>query len=169
MDEKRWLREVPLRDGDPDPRPPAEGRAVERLDSGAALTLLAAAAYGRVVFVRDGRPQIRPMGHVVDGGEVIVRTRMDAALAEAVGGARGAGVVFEADQMDLEKNVGWSVIVSGEAAPVTDPVRRDRCRRLLRTMLAGADDTVIAIRPTTVTGIRVVAVAGEPVPHAVGS
>ncbi len=149
---------------DPRPdRPAATGRAIERLDEQAALELLAAAPYGRVVFVHGGEPEIRPLSHLVDAGEVIVRTRLGAALCEAVRHADGLKTTFEADAVDLERREGWSVIVSGAAAPVADPARKARYMELLRTMLASADDTVIAIRPKTVTGIRIVPVPA-PIP-----
>jgi nitroimidazol reductase NimA-like FMN-containing flavoprotein (pyridoxamine 5'-phosphate oxidase superfamily) len=170
MKDKDWLREVPLHtEPHADPhtnphtaRPATTERVVERLDDEAALELLATVPYGRIIFVRDGDPEVRPLSHLVDAGEVIVRTRLNAALSEAVERVDGLKASFEADQLDVEQRTGWSVIVSGTATTVSDPVRRARYKDLLRTMLAGTEDTVIAIRPKSVTGIRIVpAPAGD--------
>lgn len=158
MKDKNWLRQVPLQESKAGADPAATARTVEHLDDEAAMALLATAPYGRIVFIRDGEPEIRPMSHLVDGGEVIVRTRLNAALSEAVEHTDGLKATFEADLMDVEQRTGWSVIVSGSAVPA-DPARQKRYKELLRPMLAGTDDTVIAIRPKTVTGIRIVPAA----------
>lgn len=154
MKDKNWLHRMPMHVCEP---LPAESgpRAVERLDDETALHLLATAPYGRIVFLRDGEPEIRPLAHIVDGGEVIVRTRLTAALAAEVEGAGGLRTTFEADHLDLERRQGWSVIVSGTAA-IVGPDGQARYKEMLRTMLADDDDTCIAIRPKKVTGIRVV-------------
>jgi nitroimidazol reductase NimA-like FMN-containing flavoprotein (pyridoxamine 5'-phosphate oxidase superfamily) len=156
MKDKNWLHRMPLQECEPVPAGPDESaRAIERLDDETALQLLASVPYGRIVFLRDGEPEIRPLAHIVDGGEVIVRTRLSAALAEEVEGADGLRATFEADQVDLDRRQGWSVIVSGTATLV-DPDSQAHYQGMLRTMLAGADDTCIAIRPKKVTGIRIV-------------
>jgi nitroimidazol reductase NimA-like FMN-containing flavoprotein (pyridoxamine 5'-phosphate oxidase superfamily) len=166
MNTKKWLRRVPLQATDPyADRPVTAERSVEYLDDSGAMRLLAAAPYGRIVFVRDGEPEIRPMTHLVDAGEVIIRTRLNAALTSALAVDGGLRITYEADRLDVERRTGWSVIVSGTAAPVADQHRQARYKSLLQTMLAVTDDTVIAIRPKTVTGIRIVpgaAVRGGP-------
>jgi nitroimidazol reductase NimA-like FMN-containing flavoprotein (pyridoxamine 5'-phosphate oxidase superfamily) len=174
MKDKNWLHRMPLHECEPllvdhdeaaEPAEPAElaesARAMERLDDETALTLLATAPYGRIVFLRDGEPEIRPLAHIVDGGEVIVRTRLTAALAEEIEGADGLRATFEADHVDLDRRQGWSVIVSG-TAEIVEPDRQARCKAMLRTMLAATDDTCIAIRPKKVSGIRIVPVSARP-------
>lgn len=163
MKDRNWLRRVPPQKVAPLPDRLAEtARTVERLDDAAALELLATAPYGRIVFVRHGRPEIRPLSHIVDDGEVIVRTRLDAALTRAVEHGDGLAATFEADLLDVERREGWSVIVNGTATLVTDPDVQSRYKMTLHTMLAGTDDKVIAIRPETVTGIRIVAAPSRP-------
>lgn len=158
---------VPPQASDPQPDHCAmTKRSVERLEEDAALQLLSAAPYGRIVFVRDGEPEIRPMSHIVDEREVIIRTRLAAAVSHTLAGDSGLRITYEADELDTERRVGWSVIVCGTAAPVADATRRARYEQQLRTMLAGTDDTIIAIRPQTVTGIRIVpASAAMPQQH----
>lgn len=157
MKEENRLLRAPSRAIDPRPGGPAASkRVVERLDDQAALQLLAEAPYGRIVFVRDGEPQIRPLSHIVDDGEVIVRTGLAAALSGILAGNGELRITYEADELDVERRVGWSVIVSGPATAVAEPARQTHYKQLLRTMLAGSDDAIIAIRPKTVTGIRIV-------------
>lgn len=157
MDIENRPRRLPSQTVDPRSDHPATSkRAVERLDEATALELLAAAPYGRIVFVRDGEPEIRPMSHIVDDRQVIIRTRLVAAVSDTLAGHSGLRMTYEADDMDIERRLGWSVIVSGTAAPVADPARQAHYKQQLRTMLAGADDTIIAIEPKTVTGIRIV-------------
>lgn len=161
MKDKDWLRRVPLQDTDPrTTRRAAKDRVLEHLDDAAAMELLAAAPYGRIVFVRDGEPEIRPMSHLVDVGEVIVRTRLGAALSETVAADGGLPITYEADHLDVGQRTGWSVIVSGTATLIADQGRHARYADLLQTMLAGTDDAIIAIRPKTVTGIRIVRAGG---------
>jgi hypothetical protein len=82
MNDRNWLRRVPLQKAPPLPdRPAGTTRTVERLDDAAALELLATAPYGRLVYVRHARPEIRPLSHIVDGGEVIVRTPYESGLS----------------------------------------------------------------------------------------
>lgn len=131
------------------------GRTMVEIDRDEALRLLAGAAYGRVVFTRDALPAIRPVNHFVDGGAVIVRTRVTSRLTDTVRTDPSVVVAYEADDIDAVSHVGWSVVVTGLARTVTDPTRVARYTRLLRPWAEGMD-TVIAIEPTIVTGFRLV-------------
>jgi nitroimidazol reductase NimA-like FMN-containing flavoprotein (pyridoxamine 5'-phosphate oxidase superfamily) len=132
------------------------GRTMVELDRDEALRLLAGVAYGRVVFTRDALPAIRPVNHFVDGGAVIVRTRVTSRLTDTVRTDPSVVVAYEADDIDAVSHVGWSVVVTGLARTVTDPARVARYTRLLRPWAEGMMDTVIAIEPTIVTGFRLV-------------
>ncbi|MHC5262718.1 pyridoxamine 5'-phosphate oxidase family protein [Streptomyces sp. UC4497] len=57
---------------------------------------------------------------------VLVRTSADSELARL---ADGVAIAFEADAIDVHRRSGWSVIVTGQAHIVTDPVA---CERLAR-------------------------------------
>ncbi|WP_109522667.1 MULTISPECIES: pyridoxamine 5'-phosphate oxidase family protein [Nocardia] len=133
------------------------GRALQRLDRAEALRLLAGTPVGRVVFTRHALPAIRPVNHLVEtDGSIIVRTRLAASLTTAVRGNSGVVVAYEADEIDPVRRVGWSVVVTGIARPVTEPDRVARYERLLRPWVDKVVDTVIAIDPTIVSGIRLV-------------
>ena len=66
-------------------------------------------------------------------------------------------VAYEADLLDPETRLGWSVVVTGIATAVTDPTRLARIEERLHPWVDSAMDTAIAIRPEIVTGRRLVA------------
>ncbi|WP_324199068.1 pyridoxamine 5'-phosphate oxidase family protein [Nocardia amamiensis] len=132
-------------------------RDVVELDRAEAMWLLESAPLGRVVFTRDALPAIRPVNHLVeDGGVIIVRTQLISRLSSAVRGNSPVVVAYEADDIDPVRRVGWSVVVTGLAHTITDPDRIARYEQLLHPWVDKVMDTVIAIEPTIVTGIRLV-------------
>jgi len=98
------------------------------------MRLLASVAYGRVVFTRGALPAIRPVNHLVDGGRVIVRTRLDAKLSTTAHSSLDSRLVvaYEADDLDPQRRLGWSVVVTGWATPVSDPDQISRYEQLLQ-------------------------------------
>lgn len=132
-------------------------REVVELDRAEAMRLLADAHYGRVVFTKDALPAIRPVNHIVDDGQIIVRTRLTAKVSDVVQSNTNGGVVvaYEADDLDPDSQTGWSVVVTGLATTVTDPDRVGRYEQLLSPWVNKVMDTVIAINPEIVTGMRI--------------
>ncbi|WP_291412879.1 pyridoxamine 5'-phosphate oxidase family protein [Actinophytocola sp.] len=55
------------------------------LDRTEALRLLGSVSFGRISFTERALPQIRPVNHLVDAGEVFIRTHSDAAVMTAIG------------------------------------------------------------------------------------
>lgn len=145
-------------------QPVAEPRAVQELSRGDALDLLASVSYGRVVFTLRALPAIRPVNHVIDDGEIVIRTRRLAGISTALADHAGdlldqepdLVVAYEADVLDPVERVGWSVVVTGVARTITDPERLARVGELLQPWVDSAMDTAIAISPELVTGIRLV-------------
>jgi nitroimidazol reductase NimA-like FMN-containing flavoprotein (pyridoxamine 5'-phosphate oxidase superfamily) len=133
---------------DDDKRVPAE------LTPKLALGLLGHEEFGRVAFVADGLPTIRPLNHVVYEGLILVHTRHTTAFAQAVLAHPGLPVAYQADEIDRHSRLGWSVLVSGTAADVTDSRRTERLGPRVQSWLARSLDTVIAITPQEVTGLR---------------
>jgi nitroimidazol reductase NimA-like FMN-containing flavoprotein (pyridoxamine 5'-phosphate oxidase superfamily) len=117
-----------------------------------ALNLLSTVSYGRVVFTRNALPAIRPVNHVLDDGEVIIRTRLSAKLTIAVD--PGTIVAYEVDQIDPVQRLGWSVVVTGVARQITEPDRLSRYEQLLLPWADLAMDVAIGIQTDLVTGIR---------------
>jgi hypothetical protein len=131
-------------------------REIVELGRAEAMRLLASVGLGRVVFTLDALPAIRPVNHIVDNGRVILRTRLTAQISTAMrsGADRGVVVAYEADDLDPQRQLGWSVVVTGLAKTVTDPDHIARYEQLLHPWVNKVD-TVIAIEPQIVTGIRI--------------
>ncbi|NUT30882.1 MAG: pyridoxamine 5'-phosphate oxidase family protein, partial [Streptomyces sp.] len=112
------------------------------LDGAEALRLLASVPLGRIVFTRHALPTVRPVNHVLDDGDIVIRTHEGAALTSHAQRADGPGVVvaYEADAIDPRTHLGWSVVVTGYARLVTDPDDLARCRALVRPWVDQAMD-----------------------------
>jgi hypothetical protein len=63
-------------------------------------------------------------------------------------------VAYEADTIDPDSHVGWSVVVTGVARLVREPELVARYQRMLRPWVAGEMDYVIRISPEMVSGFR---------------
>jgi hypothetical protein len=134
---------------------PANGS--QKLSQAEAMRLLASVDYGRVVFTLNALPAIRPVNHLVDEGQIIIRTRLTTAISTVVRSAdSGVVVAYEADDFDSQSQSGWSVVATGWAHPVNDPGRISRYERLLHPWVNHAD-TVLAIEPDIVTGFHIIA------------
>ncbi len=131
-------------------------RSMVNLTRDESLRLLAGVPFGRVVFSRDALPAIRPVNHIVDGELVVIRSRLSSRLTSAVRADSEVVVAYEADEIDYANRLGWSVVVTGIARTVTDPMQIARYNRVLRPWIDGLMDTIVAIEPTLVTGVRLV-------------
>lgn len=132
-------------------------RATVELGRAEAMRLLASVPFGRIVFTRNALPAVRPVNHLVDGELVVVRTGLSTGLANSVRSSRSVVVAYEADHIDAERRLGWSVVITGAARPVTDPRLLEEYRRRLRPWVDSAAEEVVAIEPTLVNGIELVA------------
>jgi nitroimidazol reductase NimA-like FMN-containing flavoprotein (pyridoxamine 5'-phosphate oxidase superfamily) len=131
-------------------------RQLTELDRSQALRLLSSVALGRIVFTRHAMPAIRPVNHVLDAGHVIIRSHSGAAIVSEADTGGGVVVAYEADDIDPVTHLGWSVVVTGTAYLVTDPGEKGRYEQMLTPWLDEEMDQVIRIRPTIVTGFRLV-------------
>ncbi|MEV0183295.1 pyridoxamine 5'-phosphate oxidase family protein [Streptomyces sp. NPDC050625] len=143
-----------------DHAPSAAGRPHRSVEIGRAeaLRLLGSVSLGRVVFTRHALPTVRPVNHVLTDGDIVIRTHEGAALTSHARQGEGSGVVvaYEADAIDPDTHLGWSVVVTGYAQLVTDPEELIRYRALLRPWVEQTMDYAVRIRPDLVTGIRLV-------------
>lgn len=128
-------------------------RQLEALPREESLRLLGTASLGRVVFTHFALPAIRPVNHIVEGDKIIIRTHLGATIASAVDGT-GTVVAYEADMIDLDDHLGWSVIVVGRANLLADPAEIARYQRALRPWVSGDMDEVIVITADMVDGFR---------------
>jgi len=141
-------------------------RVLRELTREESLRLLSTVSLGRVVFTHQALPAIRPVNHLVDNGQVIIRTHSGAAILSAA--QRGVVVAYEADVLDPETHLGWTVVVTGVARPVRDPQAAADYRDRLRPWIDRPMDQVIAISPDIVTGFMLSADGtGEEAPEQV--
>lgn len=106
----------------------APNDGLRSMDRQECLRLLAKVNVGRIVYTRHALPAVLPVNFTAEAdGSVTLRTSAGSELVRAVD---GAVVAFEVDDFDPQTRSGWSVVVTGQAATVTDPAEHDR---LLRT------------------------------------
>jgi len=132
-------------------------RRMARLDRAEALRLLGTVSLGRIVFTQDALPAVRPVNHFMDGDDVIVQLHDGATLASIVapGNATGVVVAYEADVIDPETHIGWSVVITGYAHRVTDTGALASFATRRRPWVDHPDmNAALRIRPDLVTGLQ---------------
>lgn len=131
-------------------------RHMRELDRAEALELLATVSLGRIVFTRHALPAVRPVNHLVDGEDIVIRVHGGGALASLAAPADVPGVVvaYEADAIDPETHLGWSVVVTGYVRPVTEAEDAARYAELLCPWVGRPMEGTLRIRPDLVTGFR---------------
>jgi uncharacterized protein len=138
------------------------GRQVrwQELTKSECFELLSREQLGRVAVVDDHGPIMFPVNFVLDRHMVVFRTDEGTKLDAA---CRGSRVAFEIDGTDAAAHTGWSVVVRGEAAEVTDPAELVRLRkRRLLPWAPGAKSRYVRILPAVLTGRRIWAPGGPP-------
>ncbi|MEZ3177966.1 pyridoxamine 5'-phosphate oxidase family protein [Streptomyces pimonensis] len=123
------------------------------------LRLLAEVPVGRVVYTRQALPAVQPVGFVPDtDSSVVLCTSAASGLVRAVD---GVVVAFEADAFDAGSRSGWSVVVTGRAAVVTDPAEHERLLRTgPRSWVPTHDGVFVRIEAEMVTGRELVGLPG---------
>ncbi|MBH5333946.1 pyridoxamine 5'-phosphate oxidase family protein [Streptomyces pactum] len=122
-----------------------------------ALRLLGSVSLGRIVFTQQALPAIRPVNHLMDGEDIIVRLHDGATLASLMAPTDAAGVVvaYEADVIDPRTHLGWSVVVTGYAHRILDDAELARVAARLHPWVEHpAMNAALRIRPDLVTGLR---------------
>jgi nitroimidazol reductase NimA-like FMN-containing flavoprotein (pyridoxamine 5'-phosphate oxidase superfamily) len=144
-----------------------ERRYLQQLSRSKALALLGSVPMGRLVFTDQALPAIRPVNHLVEGETIIVRATSGAAITAA---ARrdGTVVAYEADCIDADSQLGWSVIVVGTARLMDDEHAAPRYRARLRPWISDPANDVITISADMISGYRMVAAQEPTSPSAVG-
>ena len=117
------------------------------------LALLRQSLVGRVIVTDRALPAAFPVNFALLGEDVVFRTmagsKLEAAAARAV-------VAFEADDMDPVRQTGWSVLIQGRAALITDPVDLARAGALpLHPWAPGKRLEFVRIRSELVSGRRI--------------
>lgn len=118
------------------------------------MRLLASVPIGRVVFTQHALPAVRPVNHLVEGDDVVIRTHPGAAIVSAADPAAGVIVAYEADEISVAARTGWSVIVTGVARLVDDAGDTSRYDAVLQPWAAGDMTQIIRISTDIVSGYR---------------
>jgi nitroimidazol reductase NimA-like FMN-containing flavoprotein (pyridoxamine 5'-phosphate oxidase superfamily) len=126
-----------------------ERRTMQELTAEQSLALLSSVSMGRVVFTHQALPAVRPVNHLVDNGQIIIRTHPGAAVLAAAGS--GSVVAYQADEIDPAERLGWSVVVTG-VARLLDERAAAGYHDLLRPWVDRPMGELIAISSDIVTG-----------------
>lgn len=109
---------------------------------------------GRLAFAVAGRPEVLPVSYVIDHGAVVVRTEVGTTLDAVLA---GGPVAFEVDELDPTWQEGWSVLVKGTAAAVTEEDELTRLQSLpLHPWGSGDRVRYLRIVPHAITGREIV-------------
>jgi nitroimidazol reductase NimA-like FMN-containing flavoprotein (pyridoxamine 5'-phosphate oxidase superfamily) len=125
------------------------------------LELLAGATLGRIGVSVGALPLVLPVNFCVDGDHIVLRTGAGTKLDAA---SRHAVVSFEVDDIDPHFHGGWSVVVTGMAAPLASEAELARARALPLVPWAAPGDRYVAITLEDVSGRRI----GPPAPAPAG-
>ena len=126
---------------------------MEELDEDECRRLLAERHLGRLAVPDFGGPVIFPVNYVFDQDLVIIRTDPGSKLDAAT---EREQVAFEVDAVEEATRTGWSVVVRGTLAEVTDPTDLARLRALpLYPWAPGPKARYVRVRPASVTGRRI--------------
>ena len=131
-------------------------RRLEALPRAESLRLLSTVSLGRLVFTHLALPAIRPVNHAVAGDQVIIRAYLGTAISTAVRDRSGTVVAYEADLIDPDTHLGWSVIIVGRASRLTDPAEAAQYRQLLQPWVIDGADDIITVQADMVDGFRLV-------------
>ena len=133
--------------------------ALKQLTSEECLRLMASVPLGRIIYTRQALPAVELVNFALDNGDIIIRTGRGGKLAAAT---RGVVVAFEADCVDPDRHVGWSVTVIGQSQEVTDPKEIGRLEKIgLRSWAPGEREHFIRISPGILNGRRLAAQGPE--------
>jgi uncharacterized protein len=131
-----------------------QGQELEEIGEEECFALLGGQTLGRLVVVRDGRPEVFPVNYAMDGRTIVIRT------AEGVKLDYGslAHVAFEVEDIDQTARAGWVVVAHGFAEEITDA--GDRWSVHARGVGAspwvkGPRDRYLAIAHNQVSGRRI--------------
>lgn len=121
--------------------------------------LLRSARFGRVVYTDRALPACTPVNYAVDGQSIVFRTTAGSRLAKATD---HEVVAFEVDDIDDLTESGWTVVVTGNAMPITGISELVRVAQLgLSAWPDGQREHWIRLSPGIVSGRRLTAAAAS--------
>lgn len=123
--------------------------------------LLETDVVGRVAFMATSGPRIVPINYIVRGDALLFRTTAYSELAKF---APGAEIAFEIDQLDSDRQRGWSVVVHGSCERIEDTT--DPAESGPEPWAGGVRPLLLELKLREVSGRRV---GGNHWPHPVVS
>lgn len=102
---------------------------LEVLDRETCLGLLATQEVGRVAFTSGALPVVLPVDYVLIGDRIVIRTSPGSSLDSAV--RQGTVVAFEVDNIGVDRDSSWSVVVTGKTGELSDPADIAEAKRQL--------------------------------------
>jgi Pyridoxamine 5'-phosphate oxidase len=128
-------------------------RQIMQLTRDECLTLLGGISFGRIIFTSSALPAVRPVRHLLLGEHIIIRASLGAAIDPKDNGT-GTVVAYEADVIEANQQLAWSVVVVGRAYRVASETLATRYREVLRPSTSEEMDELITISSDLVTGYR---------------
>ncbi|MEU6866584.1 pyridoxamine 5'-phosphate oxidase family protein [Streptomyces sp. NPDC046876] len=114
-----------------------------------ALWLLEGSDQGRLVYIQREVAVVRPAAHVMEYGSLIVRAPIQAATLPG-----RALLAYQADEIRTPAGTGWTVTAQGPAEVISDPDEAAHYRRTLPGWAHGPHDTLLRLRPQSLSGFR---------------
>ena len=127
-------------------------KEINDLSADRCRALLGQHHFGRLAYLDTAGvfPLILPVNYVLLGNEVVVRTDPGSKLRAAL---HHAPVAFEVDGFDLQREVGWSVLVRGFISEVTERAQLEQLHTSpLRPWAPGAKAHYLRVTPRQLTG-----------------
>ena len=137
---------------EPDSAPPD---LLAELDAAACTRLLAAVRFGRLAVVEGGVPRIVVLNFMLDGADVLFRTKPDTLAARLTRGDASVPAEFEVDDALSVQRAGWSVIVKGLLGREDDDRVIASARSRITAWAQGERDVVLRLRAERLTGWQV--------------
>lgn len=126
---------------------PNPASRLEVLDYDECTRLLSSAVIGRLAWVGPAGPLLVPVNFVWTGTTIRIRTDPGARLPEII----GRPVAFEIDELDPNRRVGWSVVVTGPAQ------LGEVDAETFRSWAPGSKSVCVEVVPHNISGRRLVA------------
>lgn len=124
------------------------------------LRLLHSVPIGRLVYTNGGLPAVRLVNFLLDADTIVLNTGRGDKLRAA---ERGDVVAFEADDVDLDRHVGWTVTAIGHLSVVTADEAAELRRTLpVRSWLPMEEPRLVRVGVESVHGRRLVPWAKRP-------
>ena len=133
-------------------------RVIEELDVNECLRLIGPGGIGRIAYASRYGPAVLPVNYKLRGGAIVFRTAehgpLDEDLRTGIANAHYK-VAFEIDDIDLDAERGWSVLVQGPAHRV-EGAELDEARGAgVEPWAPGDRELFVRIVPSRITGRRV--------------